>query len=84
MNDSDAFVNMLVLSITSASGQLVIYYTIKEFGPVIFTIMMTVRQILSLLISCGLNSHSLQLYSWVAVAFVFLVVFRRIYRKGSD
>lgn len=84
MNDSDAFVNMLVLSITSASGQLVIYYTIKEFGPVIFTIMMTVRQILSLLISCGLNHHSLQMYSWIAVAFVFLVVFRRIYRKGSD
>ena len=36
--DSNAALHMLVLSISSATGQLFIFYTIKEFGPVIFTV----------------------------------------------
>lgn len=47
MSDSAAFMHITILSITSATGQLFIFYTIKEFGPVIFTIMMTTRQIFS-------------------------------------
>ncbi len=84
MADSNAFLNMTVLSITSATGQLFIFYTIKEFGPVIFTIIMTIRQILSLLLSCFLYGHSLLIMSWMCAAFVFVVVGNRIYRKGTD
>lgn len=36
---------MVVLSICSAVGQLFIYHTIDVFGPVVFTIIMTVRQV---------------------------------------
>ena len=32
MADSQAFLHMVILSITSATGQLFIFYTIKEFG----------------------------------------------------
>ena len=32
-----------ILSITSATGQLFIYYTISQFGPVTFIIIMTIR-----------------------------------------
>eukprot|EP01038_Epipyxis_sp_PR26KG_P005629 gene5629-7773_t len=84
MADSNAFLHMIILSITSATGQLFIFYTIKEFGPVIFTIMMTTRQILSLFLSCLLFAHSLGLIGWVCSGVVFLIVFNRIYRKGSD
>lgn len=35
----------VVLSISSAIGQLFIFYTIAKFGPVVFTIIMTVRQV---------------------------------------
>lgn len=35
----------IVLSVSSAVGQLFIFYTISKFGAVVFTIMMTVRQV---------------------------------------
>ena len=41
----------VLTAITSASGQLCIFYTIKEFGPLVFTIIMTTRQIFSISIS---------------------------------
>lgn len=82
--DSTAFLHMTILSITSATGQLFIYYTIKEFGPVVFTIIMTTRQIFSLFVSCLLYSHPLKALAWASAFFVFGVVFNRIYRKGTD
>jgi adenosine 3'-phospho 5'-phosphosulfate transporter B2 len=84
MSDSTAFMHMVVLSITSATGQLFIFYTIKEFGPVIFTIMMTTRQIFSLFVSCILFGHTLQLTGWISSVFVFAVVFNRLYRGNKD
>jgi adenosine 3'-phospho 5'-phosphosulfate transporter B2 len=84
LSDSTAFIHMFILSVTSATGQLFIFYTIKEFGPVIFTIMMTTRQIVSLFVSCLMFGHSLQLLGWISSIFVFIVVFNRIYRKGTD
>lgn len=84
MSDSLALYHMIVLSITSAVGQLFIFYTIKEFGPVIFTIMMTTRQILSLFVSIIMFGHSLGVAGWVGSLLVFSVVFNRIIRKGSD
>jgi adenosine 3'-phospho 5'-phosphosulfate transporter B2 len=82
--DSLAMYHQVVLSITSAVGQLFIFYTIKEFGPVIFTIFMTTRQIFSLFLSCILFAHSLSALSWIGASIVFSVVFYRIKRKGSD
>ena len=38
-----------ILSLTSATGQLFIFYTIQSFGPVVFTIIMTIRM---MLVSC--------------------------------
>lgn len=84
MADADAFLHMIILSVTSATGQLFIFYTIKEFGPVVFTIMMTTRQILSLFLSCLMFSHPLGVMGWLGAGFVFLVVFNRIRRKGTD
>lgn len=39
----------LVLSVCSAAGQLFIYYTIATFGPVVFVIVMTIRQVNNLM-----------------------------------
>jgi adenosine 3'-phospho 5'-phosphosulfate transporter B2 len=84
LSDSKALLHMVVLSITSATGQLFIFYTIKKFGPVIFTIMMTTRQLFSLFVSCLLFGHALSAWGWISSVAVFGVVFNRIYRKGSD
>ena len=81
--DSRAMLHMFVLSVSSATGQLFIFYTIKEFGPVVFTIMMTTRQILSLILSCIMFAHSLGTLGWCGSLLVFAIVFNRI-RRGSD
>jgi adenosine 3'-phospho 5'-phosphosulfate transporter B2 len=78
--DSTAMGHMIILSLASAVGQLFIFYTIKEFGPVVFTIMMTTRQIFSLILSCFVFSHPLSLMSWFGSLVVFAVIFYRIKR----
>lgn len=84
MADAAAFEHMIILSISSAVGQLFIFYTIKEFGAVIFTIMMTTRQIFSLFLSCVMFGHPLGLLGWAGAFLVFGVVLNRIRRKGTD
>lgn len=69
----------LLLSTFSASGQLFIFYTIAQFGAVIFTIIMTVRQGLAILISCVLYSHPISSTGIVGVLIVFAAIFLRIY-----
>lgn len=38
-------VDCVVLSICAATGQLFIYYTLLKFGPIVFTIIMSLRQV---------------------------------------
>lgn len=68
-----------LLSVTSATGQLFIFYTIAQFGPVAFVIMMTIRQGLAILLSCLVYGHSIEAYGVVGIALVFLAIFVRIY-----
>jgi len=85
MSDAKALVHMVILSITSATGQLFIYYTVKEFGPVTFTIIMTTRQIFSLFLSCLLFAHPMKAMGWIGAMVVFVVLFNRIKRgKGAQ
>jgi adenosine 3'-phospho 5'-phosphosulfate transporter B2 len=76
-----ALVNVLTLSFTSATGQLFIFYTIKKFGPIVFTIMMTTRQMLSLTVSCLVFGHSLGSGAVLGTGVVFGVLFSRTKRK---
>lgn len=83
MADPLVLLHITILSLTSATGQLFIYYTIKEFGPVIFTTIMTMRQILSLLLSLLYFGHWIGMVGWISCLSVFVTVFYRIVRKGS-
>jgi len=71
----------IITAITSASGQLCIYYTIKEFGPIAFTIIMTVRQMISICISAIIFGHTISLVSLFGATIVFSVLFYQIRRK---
>lgn len=84
LSDKTALLHMSVLSVTSATGQLFIFYTLKEFGPVTFAIIMTTRQILSLFFSLLLFGHSISMVGWISIVAVFVVVFNRLYRGGKD
>ncbi|XP_055950385.1 adenosine 3'-phospho 5'-phosphosulfate transporter 1-like [Argiope bruennichi] len=79
MKFSNFLWDCILLSICSAVGQLFIFYTISEFGAVAFVIMMTIRQILAILLSCLIYQHTLTLNRIFGVLIVFSTVFLRIY-----
>ena len=76
---SEFLYHSVLLSICSAIGQLFIFYTIKEFGPLIFTLIMTTRQALSILLSCIVYGHPLDRQAMVGVGLVFVALFLRVY-----
>jgi adenosine 3'-phospho 5'-phosphosulfate transporter B2 len=71
----------IVTAITSATGQLFIFYTIKEFGPIPFTIIMTTRQMLSICISAAVFGHHISSEGLAGAAMVFGVIFYQIKSK---
>ena len=71
----------VITAITSASGQLCIFYTIKEFGPIAFTIIMTTRQMLSICISAIVFDHPISGVAVLGAAVVFSVLFLQIRSK---
>jgi len=80
MSQFPSFVrDCVVLSICSATGQLFIYYTISVFGPVVFVIIMTVRQALAVVLSCVIYSHPLSAVGVLGVLVIFSALFLRIY-----
>lgn len=71
----------IITAITSATGQLFIFYTIKEFGPIVFTVIMTTRQLFSITISVLLFGHTISKKALLGAALVFSVIFYQIRRK---
>ena len=55
---------ILALSISSAVVQLVISFTIKRFGAVVFATIMTTRQFFSVLLSCLIFRMPLTYGQW--------------------
>uniref|UniRef100_A0A182Y6F8 Adenosine 3'-phospho 5'-phosphosulfate transporter 1 n=1 Tax=Anopheles stephensi TaxID=30069 RepID=A0A182Y6F8_ANOST len=72
-------VDCIVLSISSAIGQLFIFYTIATFGAVAFTIIMTLRQAIAILLSCLIYQHRISFLGVIGVLIVFLAIFLRVY-----
>ncbi|KAL3822654.1 hypothetical protein ACHAXA_001807 [Cyclostephanos tholiformis] len=68
----------VITAITSASGQLFIYTTIKEFGPIVFTVIMTTRQMISICISAVLFGHAMTIKALCGAVIVFGVLFYQI------
>jgi len=71
----------IITAITSATGQLFIYTTIKEFGPIVFTVIMTTRQMISISISSVIFGHSMSSEALCGAVIVFGVLFYQIRRK---
>lgn len=71
----------IITAITSASGQLCIFYTIKEFGPIVFTVIMTTRQMFSICISAVVFGHVISGKAIFGASVVFGVLFYQIRKK---
>jgi adenosine 3'-phospho 5'-phosphosulfate transporter B2 len=68
---TDFMFNSLALSAAATFGQLVILITIKEYGALFFATTMTIRQVVSIIVSCFLFSHPLTWGQWMSSALVF-------------
>ena len=78
--DHAAFMNdIFMLSVCSAVGQSFIYLTVEQFGPVNFTIIMTMRQIVAIILSCIIYGHAVSLMGLFGILVVFSGVFMRIH-----
>eukprot|EP01103_Thecamoeba_quadrilineata_P006773 TRINITY_DN164_c0_g3_i1.p1 TRINITY_DN164_c0_g3~~TRINITY_DN164_c0_g3_i1.p1 ORF type:complete len:415 (-),score=78.34 TRINITY_DN164_c0_g3_i1:692-1828(-) len=77
---SDFLANSFFLSLTSTGGQIVILMTIKEFGALFFATVMTVRQVISIILSCLIYLHPLTIGQWVSA----FLVFGTIYYKDTQ
>jgi len=72
------------LSLCSTFGQQVIYVTIKEFGNVLLSTVMTTRQMLSIVISSILYSHHLSIYQWLSASIVSGCLYYSNYTKSGS
>jgi solute carrier family 35 (adenosine 3'-phospho 5'-phosphosulfate transporter), member B2 len=72
-------VDCVILSISSAVGQLFIFFTIAKFGAVVFTIIMTLRQAVAILLSCLIYQHKISPMGIVGIFIVFFAIFLRMY-----
>lgn len=72
----------ILLSVCSACGQLFIFYTINQFGAAVFTIIMTLRQAIAILLSCFLYGHAITLVGGFGIFVVFLALFLRVYARS--
>jgi len=79
-----AGIDNVTIAITSATGQLFIFYTIKTFGPVVFTIIMTTRQVFSIVLSCIIFGHSIPIPAMAGALAVFGAIFHRIKRQAKS
>lgn len=76
-----AMFHACLMSICSASGQLFIFYTIKEFGVVVFSSIMTFRQLLAILLSIVYYGHNVTNGSWMGLGLVFCALGFQIHKK---
>jgi len=73
--------HVVILSITSATGQIFIFHVISTYGPLVFTIIMTLRQVFSIFLSAMLFNHHFSAQAYVGVAIVAFSLFMKIYMK---
>jgi len=71
----DFMVNSLILSFAASFGQMIILITIKEFGALFFATVMTVRQVVSIILSCLIYLHPLTVWQWLSSAVVFGILY---------
>lgn len=75
--------HVMLISICSATGQLFIFYTISQFGAVVFTIIMTTRQAIAIFLSCIIYGHPVSIAGFFGIAVVFVALFLKVYAQAK-
>jgi solute carrier family 35 (adenosine 3'-phospho 5'-phosphosulfate transporter), member B2 len=77
----EMILHLVIFCICSTVGQLFIFYTVKSFGAVVFSIIMSMRILFSTLLSCFVYSHPITEMGFLGMAIVFGAIAYRIRRK---
>ncbi|XP_063696926.1 adenosine 3'-phospho 5'-phosphosulfate transporter 1 [Culicoides brevitarsis] len=72
-------IDCITLSLCATTGQLFIYYTLLKFGPMVFTIIMSLRQAIAILLSCLIYKHRITISGVIGIVIVFMAVSIRFY-----
>jgi adenosine 3'-phospho 5'-phosphosulfate transporter B2 len=70
-----ALVDVSILALSSALGQLFIYYTIERHGPIVFTVIQLTRQLLAILLSSWSFGHVVNAKAWIGLLMLFSGIF---------
>lgn len=82
-NHSEIHLHFFMFSICSTIGQLFIFYTIKNFGAVVFTLIMTTRILLSIAVSVFTYGHQVTGVGFLGLVLVLAAILYRIKRKAE-
>merc|ERR1719235_1088629 len=74
MRNPLVWAHIFFLSFFAVSGSLATFYIIKRYGPVIFSIMMTIRQIFSMTFSAILFGHEMSAIACFFAACIFVIL----------
>lgn len=80
---SEIHLHFFLFSICSTIGQLLIFYTIKNFGAVVFTIIMTTRVVVSIALSVYMYGHKVTEVGFFGLVLVMASVCYRVKRKAE-
>jgi adenosine 3'-phospho 5'-phosphosulfate transporter B2 len=73
--------HMTMFFIFATVGQLYIFYTVKQFGAVVFSIIMSLRILLSIVLSCLVYRHPINELGGLGIIIVFGAIAYRTKRK---
>ncbi|XP_002974853.2 UDP-galactose/UDP-glucose transporter 5B [Selaginella moellendorffii] len=80
----DCFFHVFLLSLAATASQFFINHTIKTFGALTFAIIMTTRQLVSILLSCLWFAHPLSWKQWLGTLLVFGSLYYKSYAGATD
>ncbi|XP_057449112.1 UDP-galactose/UDP-glucose transporter 5-like isoform X1 [Lotus japonicus] len=80
---SDCFFDIALLSTVATASQFFISYTIRTFGALTFAIIMTTRQLVSILLSCVWFSHPLSWEQWIGAVIVFGSIYVKSFMRKA-
>jgi len=79
MNFPEAQFHVLALGLCNSVGQIFIYYTISTHGALVFTMIMTTRQVFSIVASVVMFGHKVGVVGIAGAAVVFAALSYKIY-----
>ena len=75
--------DIILMSLGLAGGQIFAFSLMSQFGPVMMAVVMTVRQVISILLSSWVYAHYLSPVAVTCVVALFTAVFANIAIKRS-